>query len=98
MKITSQANKHLTTKSLKNKIKPKLAQRFKAVTHMTPTSERARRHLIDTEGYDPVHMYKVLSKTPVPTQQEWSMRLKKVDEFVQKVTTASFLDKYRLER
>ena len=97
MKITSQADKHLTTKSLRNKIKPKLAQRFKAATHMT-LGERTRHHLIITEGYDPVHMYQVLSKTPAPTQQEWSLRLKNADEFVQKITTAPFLDKYRLER
>lgn len=93
MRTSIKANRSI---ELKSKERLKLTERFKAATQMT-TTEDIRNRFINEEGYDPVYMYKALSKTPVPTQKEWLMRVKKADQFIEKVTNAPFLDKFRIE-
>ena len=68
----------------------------KAAIEMT-TAEDIRNRLINEEGYDPVYMYKALSKTPVPTPKEWMMRVQKAEKFIEKITKAPFLDKFRIK-
>lgn len=63
--------------NIKNQNKPRLAQRFKAASRRTLTAPpTTKNHFIDNEGYDPVYMYKSLSKIPVPSPQAWSARVK----------------------